>query len=57
MKTSWSITLEEDGEDLILPFPDDLLEQVGWKEGDVLIWDMKDDGSVILSKKEENGIE
>lgn len=57
MTSSWTITLEEDGEDLILPFPPDLLEQTGWKEGDVLLWDMKEDGRIVLSKKEENGIE
>jgi bifunctional DNA-binding transcriptional regulator/antitoxin component of YhaV-PrlF toxin-antitoxin module len=49
----WTVTLEEDGEDLILPFPPDLLEHTGWKEGDILLWDVKDDGSIILSKKEE----
>jgi bifunctional DNA-binding transcriptional regulator/antitoxin component of YhaV-PrlF toxin-antitoxin module len=51
--TKWTVTLEEDGEDLILPFPPDLLEQTGWKEGDTLLWDVKEDGSIILSKKEE----
>lgn len=51
---SWTIMLEEDGEDLILPFPPDLLEEVDWREGDVLLWSMKEDGTVILSKKEQD---
>ena len=51
--STWTITLEEDGEDLILPFPPDLLEETGWKEGDTLVWTVRDDGSIILSKKEE----
>ena len=55
---SWTITVEEDpatGE-LILPFPDDMLEQVGWKEGDTLIWTVNENGSWTLTKKEENEI-
>lgn len=54
-KSSWTITLEEDGEDLILPFPPDLLEQMGWKEGDVLKWDVQEGGRVFLSKKDNDG--
>lgn len=52
-KTSWTITPETDPEtgDLIITFPPDLLEQAGWKENDTLIWNMKDDGSVHLTKK------
>lgn len=51
MKTKWTAYVEQDGDDLILPLPNDLLEQMEWKVGDVLIWDMRDDGSVILTKK------
>jgi hypothetical protein len=51
--THWTITLEEDPEtgDLILPFPEDLLEHAGWKEGDIIVWKVQDDGSCILEKK------
>ena len=33
----WTLTLEEDPEtkELILPFTDEILEAIGWKEGDV----------------------
>jgi hypothetical protein len=51
---SWTVDLLEDLEDpdsLILPFPDDLLAQAGWQPGDVLIWTINDDGTVIVTKK------
>ena len=32
------ITLIEDGDDLILPLPERLLEEAGWNEGDILDW-------------------
>ena len=50
---TWTITLEEDPEtgDLVLPFPLDLLEQAGWRENDVLIWNDRGDGSWSLEKK------
>jgi nitrous oxide reductase accessory protein NosL len=52
--TTWTLLVEEDPEtkDLILQFPDDLLEQAGWKEGDTLEWTDNKDGSYSLKKKE-----
>lgn len=53
---SWIITLEEDPAtgDLVLPFPPDLLDEAGWKEGDVLTWTVNEDNTIILTKKEAN---
>jgi hypothetical protein len=54
--SSWTITVEDaqDGSgDLILPFPDDLLETAGWKEGDVLEWIDNMNGTWTLRKKDE----
>jgi len=52
-KTSWTLTIEEDPEtgDGILTFPEDLLAQTGWQEGDVLQWKDLGDGSWSLEKK------
>jgi hypothetical protein len=47
----WTITVEEDGEDLVLPLPEELLEELGWQTGDTLLWIEQDDGSWILRKK------
>ena len=57
-KTQWTIKVEEadDGSgDLVLPFPDDLLESAGWKEGDALEWIDNKDGTWILKKKDDHG--
>lgn len=53
------ITVEEDSEtgDLILPLPEDMLNEVGWKPGDILIWTDLKNGSWSLTKKDtENEI-
>lgn len=52
---TWIVTLEEDPEtgDVILPFPDDMLEEAGWREGDVLEWIDNQDGSWSLVKQED----
>ena len=54
MKTIYTVKVEEDPEtgELVLPFPDELLEQMGWKEGDTLIWGSSEAG-IFVSKKEE----
>lgn len=47
----WTAYVRQDGDNLIVPLPDDLLESMDWKIGDVLIWDVREDGSVVLTKK------
>ena len=52
MSKTWTVVLDEDlSGDLILPLPDELLASLGWKEGDNLVWDVRPDGSVGLSKQ------
>ncbi len=48
----WVTTVQEDPEtgDAIIEFPDDLLSEVGWKEGDTLRWVVEEDGTCILTK-------
>jgi len=50
---SWTVTLEQDPEtgELILPFTDEILAELGWQEGDVLDWVDNKDGSWSLVKK------
>lgn len=54
MNKQYSIELAEDPKtgDLILPFPEEMLEETGWKEGDVLEWHDNKDGSFSMTKKE-----
>lgn len=41
----------DDGtDDLIMPFTDEILSEVGWKAGDILQWVIEEDGRIILRK-------
>jgi bifunctional DNA-binding transcriptional regulator/antitoxin component of YhaV-PrlF toxin-antitoxin module len=44
-----TLIVDDDG---ILTFPDELIEKLGWKEGDVLEWIDNKDGSFLLKKDE-----
>ena len=54
-ENKWTIKLIEDPEtgDLILPLTSDILNQVGWDEGDTLIWEELPHGSFSIRKKEK----
>jgi hypothetical protein len=54
-KKSWEVIIEEDPEtgDAILPLPQDMLDEVGWKSGDNLNWIDRNDGSWEIRKVEE----
>ena len=51
--TTYSMTVKKDPEteDLILEFPDSLMETTGWKIGDTLEWVDNKDGSWSLVNK------
>ena len=48
--TSYTVTLEQDGDDLLLPIPEELLQQLQWNTGDMLDWDLQLDNTIILRK-------
>lgn len=47
--TSYTVTVEEDGDDIILPIPEEILKTMDWNEGDTLEWDVNND--VITLRK------
>lgn len=56
LKKSWTVTVQEDPDnpdELIMPFPEDMLDQVGWVVGDTLVWSVLDSGEIAISKKVE----
>ena len=55
----WTIKLEEDPvtKELVMPFPPDLLAQVGWDFGDVIVWKDEGGGKWSLTKKQNDDIE
>lgn len=52
MRYTVNVQEDENGE-LILPLPDELLKEAGWKEGDTLKWNENEDGTFSITKKEE----
>jgi antitoxin component of MazEF toxin-antitoxin module len=48
----WVLPVEEEGDDCVITFPDDLLEAANLKEGDQIEWIPQDNGSCILKKVE-----
>ena len=52
---SWIVEVQENGKtkELFIEFPPDALNQVGWDEGDTLIWEELPDGNWQITKKLE----
>jgi len=48
----YNLTVEEDPEtgELVLPFTDEIIDELGWKVGDTIDWKDNHDGSFTLSK-------
>ena len=46
-KIKTTLIVDDDG---IITFPDEIIEKLGWKEGDVLEWIDNKDGSFSLKK-------
>lgn len=44
---TWTITVDEEG---ILTLPEELLNRMEWKEGDILDWEDNPDGTITLTK-------
>ena len=53
MSKVYTATVEEDEDgNAVIPLPQEMLEELGWNEGDTLDWDASKDGQIILSKKQ-----
>lgn len=57
--TTYIAHVEEDPEtkELVLVFPEGLVEQVGWNIGDTIQWVDNNNGSWTLKRKESNDSE
>jgi bifunctional DNA-binding transcriptional regulator/antitoxin component of YhaV-PrlF toxin-antitoxin module len=47
---------DQDGE-LFLTFPDELMEEFGWQEGDILNWDVRGNGIVLTKVHDQAGFD
>jgi len=48
---------ENDQRELFIEFPDELIDELGWKEGDILNWDLKSEGIVLSKVHDPSGYE
>lgn len=48
---------EDDSGHLFLTFPDELIEELGWQEGDILNWDLKGTGVILTKVYDPSGYE
>lgn len=48
---------EDDNGDLFITFPDEIIEELGWEEGDILEWNLKGEGVVLSKLNEASGYE
>ena len=52
---SYILEIEEDENgDLFITLPDEVVEELGWEENDVLNWDVRGNG-IVLSKVNDAG--
>lgn len=54
-ENSWLVEVQENGKtkELFIEFPPDALDQVGWDEGDTLIWEELDHGKGYSIRKKD----
>lgn len=41
---------DPDTQELVLPIPPPILEKMDWRIGDRIVWQLNDDGSVLMRK-------
>jgi|APGre2960657373_1045057.scaffolds.fasta_scaffold767985_1 antitoxin component of MazEF toxin-antitoxin module len=58
MSANYIIEVQEGSDgDCFIELPDDLIEELGWVEGDILSWDLKGNGIVLSRVNDESGYE
>jgi hypothetical protein len=56
--TSYIIEVQEDQDgELFIEFPEEIIEELGWQEGDILSWNLKGEGIVLSKLNDESGYE
>jgi hypothetical protein len=48
---TWTLEVHEDGEGFYIQLTDEILENVGWKIGDTLLWEKTAGNAWIIRKK------
>lgn len=54
----WAAEVKQNDEgDLFIEFPEMLMQQMGWNEGDTMVWKVLSDGNIFLSKQDDEQYE
>ena len=48
---------EDENVDQFITFPEEIIEELGWQEGDLLNWDVRGEGIVISKVHDPSGYE
>jgi formylmethanofuran dehydrogenase subunit D len=54
MKTTLTVQEDPDTKELYIQLTDEMLAELGWKEGDTIKWTEQSDGSWVLTKQKES---
>lgn len=52
MASTFTTHVEQEGDDLVLQFPPEMIAELGWQPGDTLRWIDNEDGTFTLVRKE-----
>jgi len=53
---SMVVQIQEDANgELFIEFPEDLMERLGWQEGDIIDWEIDDQGRIVARKANISG--
>ena len=57
--SEYIIEVQEDNitGELFIQFPDEIIEELGWHEGDVLQWNLKGEGIILKKINDDAGYE
>jgi len=56
--TSYIIEIQEDQDgELFIQFPEEIIEELDWQEGDILSWNLKGEGIILSRLNDESGYE
>ena len=50
----YQVEVLEQDDDLVIEFPEEIVEEQGWKVGDTLEWIIHDDYVILRKKPDEN---
>lgn len=53
-KTYIGQVVEDTSGELLLEFPIEMISELKWQEGDVIVWEVDEENNVVLARKEKN---